>query len=157
MISRPALAFFAALALSGCGEDSASPYLEFAGGGFIFNYRNSEAFYGFVAKPLRTLPEGALIEASFDMPGGAQPFVTSEKVVPGRLQYSFKTPLFLRGVEKGREYKAVMRLIDGTTGKELARYEKGFHTDVDQAALPPKPLVVGPGYQTNPELQPSPN
>jgi len=138
------------LALAACGDNSASPYLEFAGGGFIFNYRNAEAFYGFVARPVRTLPEGAVIEVSLDMPNGAPPCVTTEKAVPGKLQYSFKTP-FLTGVEKGHDYKAVMRVLDAT-GKELARYERSFKSDVDQASLPSKPLVVGPGYQQNPEL-----
>jgi hypothetical protein len=144
-----------AITLSACGEDASSPYLDFAGGGFIFNYRNAEAFYGFVAKPLRRLPEGAVIEARFDMPGKVEPFVTSEKVVPGQMQYSFKTP-FLTGIEKDHEYKAVMRLLD-SSGKELARYERSFHTDVDQSTLPSKPLVVGPGYQTNPDLGPTAN
>ena len=87
------------------------------------------------------------------MPGGAEPYVTTAKIVPGQLQYSFKTP-FLQGIEKDHEYKAVMRLID-PAGKELARYERSFHTDVDQSTLPPKPLVVGPGYEPNPELQPN--
>jgi hypothetical protein len=144
------LAFVLAFMLAACSEDTSVPYLEFAGGGFIFNYRNAEAFYGFVAYAKRTLPEGALIEASFDMPRGAQPYVATEKANPGQLQYSFKTP-FLTGIEKDHEYKAVMRLID-SSGKELARYERSFHTDVDQASLPSKPLVVGPGYQQNPEL-----
>ncbi len=58
-----------ALLLAACGEDANAPYLSFAGGGFIFNYRNAEAFYGFVAKPLRTLPEGGVIEAQFEVPG----------------------------------------------------------------------------------------
>jgi hypothetical protein len=150
-----AASFALALSLAACGEDASAPYLEFAGGGFIFNYRNAEAFYGFVARPLRTLPEGSVIEARLEMPGAAEPFVTSEKAVPGQLQYSFKTP-FLTGIEKDHEYKAVMRLLDGS-GKELARYERSFHTDVDQARLPSKPLVVGPGYQRNPELQPKSN
>src|SRR5262245_2629543 len=127
------IALALALSLAACGEDTSSPYLEFAGGGFIFNYRNAQAFYGFVAKPLRTLPESGVIEARFDMPQGAEPFVASEKVVPGQLQYSFKAP-FLTGIEKGHEYKAVMRLID-QSGKELGRYERSFHTDVDQASL----------------------
>jgi hypothetical protein len=150
---RLAIGFVIALSLAACGEDTNSPYLEFAGGGFVFNYRNAEAFYGFVVRPVRTLPEGGVIEARFDMPRGAEPFVASEKVVPGQLQYSFKTP-FLTGIEKDHEYKVVMRVID-PSGKELGRYERNFHTDVDQASLPSKPLVVGPGYQQNPELQPN--
>jgi hypothetical protein len=150
-----ALTLAMTLSLAACGEDPASPYLEFAGGGFIFNYRNAQAFYGFVARPLRTLPEGAVIEARLDMPQGAEPFVATEKVVPGQMQYSFKTP-FLTGIEKGHDYKAVVRLID-PAGKELARYERSFRTDVDQASLPSQPLVVGPGYQQNPGAQPKSN
>ena len=140
------------LLLAGCGEDPNAPYLSFAGGGFIFNYRNAEAFYGFVAKPLRTLPESAVIEAQFEVPGSAEPAVSSEKVVQGKVQYSFKSPN-LTGIVANHHYKAVMRLIDAQ-GKEVARYERTFHTDVDQATLPDQPLVVGPGYQRNPDLKP---
>ena len=140
-----------ALFLSGCGEDPNSPYLSFAGGGFVFNYRNAEAFYGFVAKPLRTLPEGGVIEAQFEVPGSPEPVITQEKVIPGKVQYKFKTPN-LTGIVAKHDYKTVMRLIDAQ-GKEIARYEHKFHSDVDQAAMPDKPLVVGPGYQKNPELE----
>jgi len=141
-----------ALLLAACGEDENAPYLSFAGGGFVFNYRNAEAFYGFVAKPLRTLPEGGVIEAQFEVPGTPEPAVSREKVVPGQVQYSFKSPN-LTGIEAKRDYRAVMRLIDAQ-GKEVARYERNFHTNVDQATLPDQPLVVGPGYQKNPELKP---
>ncbi|MGE0005940.1 MAG: hypothetical protein AB7S92_10130 [Parvibaculaceae bacterium] len=140
------------LLLAGCGEDPNSPYLSFAGGGFIFNYRNAVAFYGFVAKPLRSLPDGSVIEAQFEVPGSPEPAVKREKVVRGQVQYSFKSP-DLTGIVPHHRYKAVMRLIDAQ-GKEVARYERDFHTDVDQASLPDQPLVVGPGYQRNPNLKP---
>jgi hypothetical protein len=135
--------------LTGCKEDQNSPYLEFAGGGFIFNYRNAEAFYGFVAKPLRSLPEGAVIEAQFEVPNSATPYVVTEAVKPGVLQFMFRTG-DLRGIEKGHPYKAVMRLLASPSGPEIARYERTFQSDVEQASLPDKPLVVGPGYQSNP-------
>ena len=140
------------LLLSGCGEDPNAPYLSFAGGGFIFNYRNAEAFYGFVAKPLRSLPEGSVIEAQFEVPGRPWPIISSEKVVPGKVQYKFQSPN-LTGIVQNHPYKAVMRLVDAQ-GKEVARYEKEFHADVDQSKLPDQPLVVGPGYQRNPDLKP---
>jgi len=136
-------------AVAGCKEDQNAPYLEFAGGGFIFNYRNAEAFYGFVAKPVRSLPDGAVIEAQFELPNSSVPYVVSQDVKPGMLQLSFRTP-DLKGVEKGHPYKAVMRLLASPMGPEIARYERTFHTDVEQASLPDKPLVIGPGYQTNP-------
>jgi len=149
---RKTVLFTLGILLAGCVEDPNAPYLSFAGGGFIFNYRNAEAFYGFVAKPLRTLPESSVIEAQFEVPGRAEPAVSSEKVVQGKVQYSFKSPN-LRGIVANHHYKAVMRLIDAQ-GKEVARYERTFHTDVDQSALPDQPLVVGPGYQKNPNLKP---
>ncbi len=68
MIPRKIIGLAAALFLTACGEDPNAPYLNFAGGGFVFNYRNAEAFYGFVAKPVRTLPEGGSIEAQFEVP-----------------------------------------------------------------------------------------
>jgi hypothetical protein len=147
---KSAIVALLALALLGCEEDSTKPYLEFSGGGFIFNYRNADAFYGFVATPLRSLPEGSVIEVQFEIPGTGTPYVLNEKAVPGMMQYSFKTEQ-LSGIEKGHPYKVVMRLLSGPGGNELARYEKSFHTDVEQASLPAKPLVVGPGYAPNPE------
>jgi hypothetical protein len=148
---RATMLFAAAmLALAGCSDEESGPYLEYVGGGFIFNYRNAEAFYGFVARPLRGLPDGSVIEVAFEMPHQDLPYVTTEKAVPGMLQYTFQSPQ-VSGVEKGHPYKVVMRLLDGPAGKELGRYEKSFHTDVEQASLPSKPLVIGPGYTPNPD------
>jgi hypothetical protein len=152
MFLRRISALMVALFLLGCGEDPNSPYLAFAGGGFVFNYRNAEAFYGFVARPLRTLPEGGVIEGQFEVPGSPDPAIVQEKVVQGQMQYSFKSPN-LTGIKPKKDYKAVMRLVDAG-GKEIARYEQNFHTDVDQSTLPNQPLVVGPGYQQNPDLKP---
>jgi hypothetical protein len=151
-MNRKIILLSLSLLLAGCGEDPNAPYLSFAGGGFIFNYRNAEAFYGFVAKPVRTLPEGAVIEAQLEVPGSPEPAVIREKVVQGKVQYSFKSPN-LRGIVPKHGYKAVMRLINAE-GKEIARYERSFRTDVDQSTLPDQPLVVGPGYQINPDLKP---
>jgi hypothetical protein len=151
MMRKLALLLFA-LFLTACGEDPNAPYLSFAGGGFVFNYRNAEAFYGFVAKPLKALPEGGKIEAQFEVPGSPNPALVTEKVVQGQVQYSFKSPL-LTGIQAKRNYKAVMRLLDAE-GKEIARYEQNFHTDVDQSTMPNQPLVVGPGYEQNPDLKP---
>jgi hypothetical protein len=139
-----------ALLLAACNESESGPYLEYAGGGFIFNYRNAVAFYGFVARPLRTLPEGAVIEAQLEIPGTDKPFIVQEKARSGQLQYSFKSPE-IKGVVKDHRYKVVMRVLD-QNGKELARYEHSYKSDIDQSTMPEKPLVVGPGYQKNPEL-----
>jgi hypothetical protein len=144
----PVLAVMALLA--GCKEDANQPYLAYAGGGFVFNYRNADHYYGFVAKPLRPLPEGSVVEAEFEVPGDANTYVTREPAVFGRLQYVFRTPA-LRGIVKDKEYRTVLRVVSAD-GKELASYTRSYHTDVDQASLPDKPLVIGPGYTPNPDL-----
>ncbi|MFT3988509.1 hypothetical protein [Aestuariivirga sp.] len=144
MITRRS-ALLACLALAACGDDSKTPYLEFIGGGFIFNYRTADHYYGFVARRKKPLPEGAVLEASFEVPGGPNQ-VLRETSSEGKLQYTFQTG-DLRGIEKGHPYKAVLRVLDGTSGAELARYEKTFTTEVDETSLPEGPLVVGPGYQ----------
>jgi hypothetical protein len=131
--------------LVSCEDNAATPYLEFAGGGFVFNYRNADHYYGFVVRSRKPLPEGAILEARFEMPQGAPEQVVRAEPAPGQLQYAFRTQT-LRGIEKGHDYKAVIRVIDGKTGSEIASYAKSFHTDVDQASLPDKPLVTGPGY-----------
>jgi hypothetical protein len=135
--------------LTGCGDDASTPYVEFVGGGFIFNYRTANHYYGFVVRPKKPLPEGSKLEARFEVPGGGPEQVIEQPSRPGQLQYVFQTG-DLDGIVKDHPYKATLRIIDGTTGAEIARYEKTFRTEVDQSALPEDPLVVGPGYQKPP-------
>lgn len=132
--------------LAACRDDS-GPYLEFAGGGFIFNYRIADDYYGFVAQVKKPLPDGGRLEAVFDLPGG-QSDSQSTEVRDGQFQYMFRSPN-LRGIEKNHPYKAVL-IVRDKAGAEVARYEHSFATDVDQATLPGDPLVVGPGYQKAP-------
>lgn len=145
-----ALLLLAALSLAGCGEDASKPYLVFAGGGFVYNYRIGEAFYGFVARPERTLPEGAVIEARFENPSGGDRIVVAQPAKAGQLQYSFKTPP-LKGIRDGHDYQVELRVLNPETGGTYATYSKTFRTDVDQSTLPDKPLVLGPTYTPNPE------
>lgn len=135
--------------LAACGDNSKTPYLEFAGGGFIFNYRYSEAYYGFVVRIRKPLPEDAMLEARFEVPEGRPDYIVTAKTAPGKLQYMFRTEP-LHGIVKGHGYRAAIRLLDGATGGEIASYEKTFRADFDQSSLPGKPLVVGPAYQQAP-------
>lgn len=132
-----------------CGEDDTRPYLEFAGGGFIFNYRTANHYYGFVVRQVRPLPEGARLKVTFEVPGGKTE-TQEEPAVAGRLQYKFQTG-DLEGIEAGHPYEATLQVLEGGTGKELFRLSHSFKTDVDQSKLPNKPLVVGPGYEKAPE------
>jgi hypothetical protein len=138
------------LALSACKEEAPTPYLKIVGGSFIFNYRYSKMSYGFVARQIKPLPEGSVLEASFDLPGTERKFVITKPARTGQLQYSFETEA-LRGVRKDTPYKVRLKLLEANTGKELELVEQVFKSEVDQDTLPTKAPVVGPGYQANPE------
>ena len=138
------------LVLSGCKEQTPEPFLKIVGGSFMFNYRYSKMTYGFVARQLRPLPEGSVLEASFDLPNTDRKFVITKPVKAGQLQYSFETE-GLRGVQKNTPYKVQLKLLEANTGKQLAMVEKVFKSDVDQDILPTKAPVVGIGYQPAPD------
>ena len=138
------------LVLSACKEETPTPFLKIVGGSFLFNYRYSTMSYGFVARQLKPLPEGSVLEASFDLPGTERKFVIAKPAKAGQLHYSFETEP-LHGVKKDMPYKVQLKLLEANTGKELGLVEQVFKSDVDQDTLPTRAPVVGPGYQTNPE------
>jgi hypothetical protein len=144
-------ALILALLLAGCGEDKDAPYVEYMGGGFIFNYRTADHFYGFVIRPLRSLPEGAVLEVEFEVPGKDGKIVQREPVREGQLQYKFQTPS-LRGIVKDHRYRTQVRLI-GKDGGLLGTVERSFYTSLDQSKLPGEPLTTGPAYNPNPAAQ----
>jgi hypothetical protein len=131
------------------------PWLEIEGGGFIFNYRIAEVFYGVSVRPMRRLAEGTIIEAEFENPSGGPPFVVRETVAGRRLAYSLRSPP-LDGVRKDQPYRVVVRVRESGTERELARLEQSFKSDLDQSILPERPLTVGPGHAPNPELRQTP-
>ncbi|MBZ0259951.1 MAG: hypothetical protein K8F90_05060 [Hyphomicrobiales bacterium] len=138
------------LVLTACKEEAPTPFLKIVGGSFIFNYRYSKMSYGFVARQLRPLPDGSILEASFELPGTDRKYVITKPARSGQLQYSFETEA-LHGVKKDTPYKVQLKLLEAKTGKELARIETTFKSEVDQDSLPSKAPVVGPGYQANPD------
>jgi hypothetical protein len=153
MKRKLALILVSAFLLTACGEDGADkPYLEFAGGGFVFNYNIAEAFYGFVARVVRRIPEGAILEAVFENPAGGDPLVVRQTAVAGRAEYVFRTPA-VQGVEADRPYLVKLSVLEPGTEKLLASIEKSFRSTADQAILPKQPTTIGPGYQLNPNSE----
>jgi len=139
--------------LAGCGaDDPTQPHVEFLGGGFIFNYRLAETDYGFVVKPLRTLPPDTQLVALFEDPAGGPPFAVSQPTRRGMLQYVFRSPP-VHGVVAGRDYRVELRLVELQTGRVIASYERNFRSDVDQAVLPDRSPVIGPGHPPEPAVE----
>jgi len=143
LFAAPAL--WAALLLASC--NASGDYLAVAGGGFIFNYRIAEATYGIALKPMRELPADGVIEASFENPAGGNPIVLRKEGPFNSTRIALSTPP-VQGVMAKRPYNVAVVLIDGA-GKVLQRIEKTYASELDQSALPARPLAIGPGYQKN--------
>jgi hypothetical protein len=139
-----------ALLFAGCDTDKGPP-IAIEGGGFIFNYRIAEVFYGVSVKPLRKLQPGTMLEAEFDDPAGGPPIRVSEPITGGKLAYALRTPP-LSGVKADRDYRVVV-VAKSADGKEIGRAERLFRSSIDQEVNPEKPLTIGPGYTPNPEAR----
>jgi hypothetical protein len=150
--AAPLLMALAVGAIMAACDDASKPYVEIEGGGFIFNYRIAEAFYGVSLRPMRRLEPGTVLEVEFENPAGGTPYIVRETVEARRLSYMLRTP-GLSGVEKDRPYRVQVRVLAPGDGRLLASYEQTLKSDLDQSVLPSRPLTIGPGYTPNPELQ----
>jgi hypothetical protein len=134
-LSMPAVL---ALLLAGC--DTGPPdYMAIAGGGISFNYRYSQATMVIIGRQITALPEGATVEALFDIPGQQERERVSRPALRGKLTYKLESG-YLTGIKKGVPLHVTLRVVD-KDGKELDREETQFTSDMDQDKLPTKPLV----------------
>jgi hypothetical protein len=132
-------------------EDPAEkPWLKILGGGFIFNYRIAEVYYGFTAAVARPLPTGSIVEATFEDPAGGPPLVVRQRVGGAEMsRLSLRSPP-VRGVEAGRDYKVAIRVFERDGTHLLWSDELAFKSDLSDKVVPDQPLTIGPGYARNP-------
>ncbi len=143
------LAAVLALAAACEEDDPRQPYIEFAGGGFIFNYNVAAAYYGFVARVKRRVPPGTILEAEFEDPAGGPPLVVRGVAGVYARQFRFESPP-VQGVVANRDYRVELRLIDPDDGSLIASYSRTFRSELDQDVLPSAPTTVAPTYRPNP-------
>lgn len=127
------------------------PYIGITGGGFIYNYREAQVFYGFTAHVLKPLPVGTLMIADFEDPGGGPPLTVETRLHARSTRYGVHSPN-VRGVKSGQPYQVSIRLYDHTRTKLIWSAEKSFTSQIGDSVVPEKPLTIGPGYFPNPEL-----
>lgn len=132
-------------------EDPAEkPWLQVLGGGFIFNYRVADVYYGFTAAVTRPLPTGSIVEASFEDPAGGPPLVVRQRIGGAEMtRLALRSPP-LRGVEAGRDYHVAIRLLDREDQHLLWSRDVAFRSNISDRVAPERPLTVGPGYDRNP-------
>ena len=151
MKRRSIITAFAAagLLLSAC-QRQAESMLEVTGHLFVFNYRNASATYLLTMKKTAPIPDGSTIVAEFENPQGGAPLVLNQKVFPIDDKISVQSEN-LHCVVKDRPYAVTVKLVD-KDGRLLQELKTQFKSDLDQTVLPSKPLVVGAGYEKNPEV-----
>lgn len=126
--------------LSGCGDDAGpKDYLAIAGGGLTFNYRYSQATSVVVAKMLSPLPEGAVVEATFDLPGKQGQERVERPALVGKLSYKMESSP-MKGIRRGEPLKVTL-LVRDAKGLVIDRDETRYTSDVDQSDLPSLPLM----------------
>ncbi|WP_173935039.1 hypothetical protein [Chelativorans sp. Marseille-P2723] len=126
-------------------DPSEKPYLQILGGGFIFNYRNAEVFYGFTAQVVRPLASGSIIEARFEDPGGGPPHVVAERVSPMTDRYMLRSPPVAH-VKAGKPYHVDIEIYDRRHEKLIWQTRRNYASQVSDEVMPEEPLTVGPGY-----------
>ena len=124
------------------------PAVQISGGGFIFNYRIAEAYYGFTARVMRPLPINTILEASFEDPMGGPPFVHRVRLNVRNAQYALRSPL-VRGVEVGKAYHVTLRVLDYSGQTLIESHEREYKSQISSDIVPEKPLTIGPGYAPN--------
>ncbi|UXN62590.1 hypothetical protein [Phyllobacterium zundukense] len=139
----------ALLLLGGCRDAGEGDYLNVSGKIFVFNYRIAEATYLLTLAKLRPLPDGSMLEATFENPAGGDPMVVRQKMWPTMEKITVESPP-VKCVKANREYEVSMRLEDAN-GKLLQTIKRKMISDTDQSVMPDKPLVVGPFYDPNPD------
>lgn len=139
-----------ALALAACQRETGGDPLKLTGKMFVFNYRLAYATYLVTLEQTEPLPDGAIVNAEFENPAGGAPLTLERKIFPNLPRVVLESP-DVTCVKKARPYKVTIAVV-GPDGSTLQSIETEVTSSADQSILPAKPLVVGPGYDKNPEV-----
>lgn len=131
-------------------DPAGKPYLQIVGGGFIFNYRVADVFYGFTAVVQRPLPTGSIVEAAFEDPQGGAPHIVRQRIGgPEMTRFMMRSPA-VGGVEADKPYHVAIRILDREGNNVLWTENRTFRSQLGDSVAPDAPLTVGPGYARRP-------
>ncbi|MGQ3292769.1 MAG: hypothetical protein ACT6U0_11225, partial [Shinella sp.] len=138
------------LLLAACQRETGPDPLKLTGKMFVFNYRLAYATYLVTLEQTEPLPEGSVVKAEFENPAGGAPLTLERKIFPNLTRVVLESP-DITCVKKDQPYKVTIAVI-GPDGRSLQSLETQVTSSADQSILPAKALVVGPGYEKNPEV-----
>ncbi len=149
-VIRILVVIFLACTLAACKDESRQGYVELTGRIFIFNVRLSRATYMVTLAVRKPLPVGAKVIAHLDDPAGGPRIKLEQNISPAMDNISFESDA-LQCVKKGKRYAFDVTVLDAG-GATLQSISSSIESTLDQSVLADVPLVVGPGYERNPEL-----
>ena len=135
--------------LAAC-RDTGGELFEISGRVVVFNYREAKVTYVMTLNPLQPIGEGQTAVTMLENPAGGDDLVIRQKLFPSHKKVTIESPP-LECVVKDHPYRVSIR-IEGPDGGLLQVIETTMVSSQDRAMLPDRPLVVGPGYEPNPEL-----
>jgi hypothetical protein len=138
------------LSLAACQRETGPDPLKLTGKMFVFNYRLAYATYMVTLDRTEPVPEGSVVRAEFENPAGGAPLTLERTLFANLTRVALESP-DISCVRKGVPYKVAIRVV-GPDGAVLQSLETQVTSNVDQSILPAKALVVGPGYDKNPEV-----
>ena len=145
-----AFALLLAPLLAACQRETGPDPLKLTGKMFVFNYRLAYATYLVTLEQMAPLPDGTVVKAEFENPAGGAPLTLERRIFPNLPKVVLESP-DVTCVKKARPYKVTIAVV-GPDGGTLQSIETQVTSSADQSILPAKALVVGPGYDKNPEV-----
>jgi hypothetical protein len=139
-----------ALLLAACQRETGPDPLKLTGKMFVFNYRLAYATYLVTLEQTEPLPDGSIVKAEFENPAGGAPLTLERKIFPNLPRVVLESP-DVTCVKEGQPYTVSIAVI-GPDGDRLQSLETQVTSSADQSILPAKALVIGPGYEKNPEV-----
>ncbi len=151
MTRRSAAFLLCLIGVAACRESGAEgEFYAVSGKLFIFNYRVARATYLVTLRPLKPMRDGDVAVAVFEDPAGGSPIEVRQKIWPRLDKVSLESPP-VHCVRKDRPYQVSIR-IEAANGAVRQTIATTMTSSEDQTRLPDKPLVVGPFYTPNPEV-----
>ena len=91
---RPGVSLFLVglLCLGACRDAGEGDYVNVSGKIFVFNYRIAEATYLLTLAKLRPLPDGSMLETTFENPAGGDPMIVRQKIWPTMEKITIESP-----------------------------------------------------------------
>lgn len=150
-LAKCILAAIMLFGVTGCREENKGDPYALDGRLVEFNYRVATARFLVNLKTMHDGRDGDTAIASFEDPAGGQDIEVREKIWPAIGKTTFITPP-LRCIVKDRPYKVHIQIMD-SSGKQVQLIDTSVVSSEDQTLLPEKPLVSGPLYTPNPDMQ----